>query len=107
MLGGARSSSEYVSENSGYDLFLALVNALKEADPSSTTFIEPGTTPIGRPDIGLSTAEAPARGGTAARRQQCCFKCYARDQEVTGCLTLDPASMRKQIAGNQKGCCST
>ena len=54
------------------------------------------------PDVGMSVAEAQARGGTAERRLLRCSKSHARGHRTTECLTTDPASMRKRIAGNQK-----
>jgi hypothetical protein len=82
--------------------FLTRIDALKAAADPDLSSKESGGAPTNRGIAGTSGAEALARGGDAARRWQRCSKCHARGHSTAACLTTDPASMRKRIAGNQK-----
>ena len=82
--------------------FLARIDAIEEAADPDHSSTESGGLPSHRADVGTSRAEASSRGGAAARRRQCCSKCHAHGHSTDACLTIDPVSMRKRIASNQK-----
>ncbi|KAF9235718.1 hypothetical protein BU15DRAFT_64631 [Melanogaster broomeanus] len=85
---------------------LTHINALEEADPNSSSEESGGESVedsiTGHRHTRPRQAEAPARGGTAARRRQRCSKCHACGHNTEACLTTDLASMKKRIAGNHK-----